>query len=96
MFLIYFLNVFAIFGSGHLNIMTGIHASAQRIAPEHCTSLTFGVRLLVHTARSQRALSIRLSKQGLSEASTVCAWEQGELAGACGDEPPFLTMALSP
>lgn len=76
--------------------MTGIHASAQRIAPEHYTSLTFGVRLLVHTARSQRALSMRLSKQGLSEASTVCAWEQSELAGACVNEPPFLIIALSP
>lgn len=46
------------FGSGHLYIMTGIQASAQQIAPERYTSFTFRVRLLVHTARSRRALSI--------------------------------------
>lgn len=84
------------FCHGHFHIMTGIHASAQQIAPERYTSFTFRVRLLVHTARSRRALSIRLSKQGLSEASAVCAWEQRELAGACDDEPPVLIMALFP
>lgn len=76
--------------------MMGIHASAQQIAPERYTSFTFRVRLLVHTARSRRALPIRFSNQGLSEASTVCAWEQRERAGACDDESPVLIMTLSP